>query len=68
MKNSGSKTSALTDIAKPFRLMIENLTDYAIIMLDTDGHIVTWNSGAERIQGYPADEIIGQHFSRFYLP
>jgi PAS domain S-box-containing protein len=68
MKKSNSKTSALTDIAEPFRLMIENLTDYAIIMLDTDGHIVTWNSGAERIQGYPADEIIGQHFARFYLP
>ncbi|MCW5626726.1 MAG: response regulator, partial [Burkholderiales bacterium] len=40
--------------------------DYAIFMLDVNGYIVTWNSGAQRIKGYQADEIIGQHFSRFY--
>src|SRR5438477_1590517 len=68
MKNSGSKTSALTDMAEPFRLMIESITDYAITVLDIGGHILTWNPGAERIQGYTADEIVGQHFSRFYLP
>ena len=49
-----------------FRLMIDGVKDYAIFMLDPEGRITTWNSGAERIKGYKADEIIGQHFSRFY--
>ena len=51
-----------------FRLMVEGVRDYAIFMLDPTGRISTWNSGAERIKGYRADEIIGQHFSRFYTP
>ena len=42
------------------------MTDYAIFMLDPAGHVVKWNPGAERIKGYTADEIVGQHFSRFY--
>jgi len=50
-----------------FRLMVENVRDYAIIMLDTQGHVATWNVGAERMFGYTADEITGQHFSRFML-
>ncbi|MCX6556241.1 MAG: PAS domain S-box protein [Candidatus Aminicenantes bacterium] len=49
-----------------FRLMVESVSDYAIVMLDTNGCVVSWNSGAQRIKGYVADEIIGQHFSRFY--
>jgi len=49
-----------------FRLMVESVTDYAIVMLDTDGGVVSWNSGAQRIKGYRAEEIVGQHFSRFY--
>ncbi|MDD4928326.1 MAG: PAS domain S-box protein [Gallionella sp.] len=49
-----------------FRLMVESVTDYAIVMLDPSGHVVSWNSGAQRIIGYDAEEIIGQHFSRFY--
>lgn len=48
------------------RLMIESVRDYAIFMLDAQGRIATWNQGAERIKGYTADEIIGQHFSTFY--
>jgi PAS domain S-box-containing protein len=48
------------------RLMVENIKDYAIIMLDPRGKIVSWNSGAERIKGYGAQEIIGKHFSCFY--
>jgi PAS domain S-box-containing protein len=51
-----------------FRLLVEGVREYAIFMLDPDGYITTWNSGAERIKGYTADEIIGQHFSRFYPP
>jgi len=48
------------------RLLIDSIKDYAIITLDTTGHVTTWNSAAEGINGYKAEEIIGQHFSRFY--
>jgi PAS domain S-box-containing protein len=51
-----------------FRLLIEGVAEYAIFMLDPNGKVATWNSGAERIKGYKADEIIGQHFSIFYPP
>jgi PAS domain S-box-containing protein len=49
-----------------FRLLVQSVTDYAIFMLDRDGRVANWNPGAERIKGYTPDEIIGQHFSRFY--
>ena len=49
-----------------FRLLVEGVKDYAIFMLDPNGYVMTWNSGAERIKGYSSDEIIGQHFSKFY--
>jgi PAS domain S-box-containing protein len=49
-----------------YRLLVEAITDYAIYMLDRDGIITSWNPGARRFKGYEADEIIGQHFSRFY--
>jgi PAS domain S-box-containing protein len=49
-----------------FRLMVESVSDYAIVMLDPDGRVVSWNTGAERIKGYLADEIMGRHFSTFY--
>jgi PAS domain S-box-containing protein len=49
-----------------FRLLVEGVKDYAIFMLDTDGYITTWNLGAQRIKGYEAEEIIGEHFSIFY--
>ena len=49
-----------------FRLLVEGVTDYAIFMLDVNGHVATWNGGAARIKGYRADEIIGQHFRKFY--
>ncbi len=51
-----------------FRLMIAAVKDYAILTLDAGGNVVSWNSGAERIKQYTAEEIIGQHFSVFYLP
>lgn len=59
---------ALRRSEERFRLLIEATTDYAIFMLDPNGCVLTWNSGAQRIKGYQADEIIGQHFSRFYPP
>jgi PAS domain S-box-containing protein len=49
-----------------FRLMVEAVRDYAIFALDTEGHVMSWNPGAERIKGYSAQDIIGSHFSRFY--
>lgn len=49
-----------------YRLMVENASTVAIIMLDPEGSVVTWNLGAERLKGYQASEIVGQHFSRFY--
>ena len=49
-----------------FRLLVESVSDYAIFMLDPEGRITSWNRGAERLKQYKADEIIGQHFSRFY--
>jgi PAS domain S-box-containing protein len=51
-----------------FRLLVETVKDYAIFMLDPSGVVVTWNAGAERIKGYKAEEILGKHFSTFYLP
>jgi PAS domain S-box-containing protein len=50
------------------RIFLECLSDYALIMLDPSGIIVSWNEGAERIKGYPADEIVGRHFSCLYTP
>ncbi len=49
-----------------FRLLVDSVKDYAIFLLDPEGHVSTWNQGAERIKGYRASEIIGEHFSRFY--
>ena len=50
-----------------FRLMVESVSDYAIVMLDPDGCVMSWNTGAERIKGYTAEEIVRRHFSSFYL-
>ena len=50
-----------------FRLLVETVKGYAILMLDTNGYVVSWNTGAERIKGYRAEEILGRHFSCFYL-
>ena len=49
-----------------FRMLVESVTDYAIYMLDADGRVSSWNAGAERFKGYRAEEIMGEHFSRFY--
>lgn len=59
---------ALRESEQRFRLLIENVKDYAIYMLDPTGYVTTWNISAERLNGYQAQEIIGQHFSRFFSP
>src|SRR4051794_4403901 len=56
----------LTPSDQMFALLVASVRDYAIFLLDPSGHVATWNSGAERIKGYRADEIIGRHFSSFY--
>jgi PAS domain S-box-containing protein len=60
--------SLLRESERRFRMLVEAVTDYAIYMLDPVGTVMAWNPGAERIKGYTAQEIIGQHFSRFYTP
>jgi PAS domain S-box-containing protein len=57
---------ALRQSEERFRLLVDNVTDHAIYMLDASGKVVTWNSGAERIKGYRAAEIVGKHVSRFF--
>lgn len=58
----------LLDSERRFRLMTDAVQDYAILMLDPDGQVQTWNAGARQIKGYEADEIVGRHFSVFYTP
>src|SRR5450631_1279278 len=62
-------TSALENLRNSeerFRLFADGVEDYALFMLDPTGHVVSWNTGAARIKGYSADEILGRHFSCFY--
>ena len=56
----------LFESERNFRLLVEGVADYALYMLDPDGVVTSWNIGGQRIKGYAPDEIIGQHFSRFY--
>jgi PAS domain S-box-containing protein len=66
---SQSATEATGELGtneRMFQILVDSITDYAIFMLDSEGRVANWNSGAERIKGYTRTEIIGQHFSRFY--
>ena len=72
-RRSGSAQKPSDDEARRLqeevcRLLIARVRDYAIFILDPNGRIISWNDGAERIKGYKADQIIGQHISRFYTP
>jgi hypothetical protein len=65
-REKGGDKEELVQNEERFRLLVESVRDYAIFMLDPQGYVLTWNPGAERFKGYRAEEIIGQHFSRFY--
>src|SRR5690349_5464048 len=73
IRRRGGNVSSILDLRNEnsferdrFRLLVDSVRDYAIFMLDPEGHILTWNAGAERIKGYSAEEAIGKHFSIFY--
>jgi PAS domain S-box-containing protein len=59
---------ALRRSEQQFRLLVQGVTDYAIYMLDPRGYITNWNVGGERLKGYTAEDIVGEHFSKFYTP
>ncbi|WP_029415265.1 sensor histidine kinase [Brevundimonas bacteroides] len=63
-----SREAALREGEERYRRVIEGVRDYGIFALDIDGNVVSWNTGAERIKGWSADEILGRHFSTFYPP
>lgn len=63
-----SKLASPIDEGNRYRLLVDAIADYAIYMLDPEGHVVSWNPGAERFKGYKAEEIVGRHFSTFYTP
>ncbi len=65
-KTKPSSPAAVLGSQESFRQLVDSVTDYAIIMLDEGGNVVSWNPGAERIQGYTKKEIMGKHFSCFY--
>jgi PAS domain S-box-containing protein len=68
MTENRATQHALLEAERKFRILVQGVTDYAIYLLDPDGRVTNWNAGAERIKGYSPDDIIGEHFSRFYTP
>src|SRR4051795_9374447 len=68
MHPSGGENPIQLNEGERFQLLVDAVSDYAIYMLDTAGLVASWNTGAERIHGYPAAEIIGQPYARFFTP
>jgi PAS domain S-box-containing protein len=68
MADSLGKEKVSVQSAELFRLLVESVKDYAIFVLDPEGKVLTWNEGAKALKGYTREEIVGQHFSKFYLP
>lgn len=66
MGDNGSITSALHQTAEQFHILVDSVEEYAIYLLDPNGTVVTWNTGAQKIKGYMPDEIIGKNFTCFY--
>ena len=68
MTEKRKSEQALLEAERRFRILVQGVTDYAIFMLDPEGRVTNWNAGAQRIKGYSPEEIVGEHFSRFYTP
>jgi PAS domain S-box-containing protein len=66
MGANGSASSALYRTAEQFHILVDSVEEYAIYMLDPNGNVVTWNTGAQKIKGYTAEEIVGKNFACFY--
>jgi PAS domain S-box-containing protein len=66
--NERLKRSAVQQSEERFRLLVESIQDYAIFMLDPEGRVTSWNTGAERIKGFRHEEVIGEHISNFFCP
>src|SRR5919107_83023 len=62
------KNLALNSAKRHFLILIDSVVDYAIFALDKEGHVASWNSAAQKIMGYTAEEIVGKHFGIFYRP
>jgi len=68
IRQDAATSEARYDTPEWFRLLVDGIRDYAIFLLDPQGHVASWNPGAERIKGYPPEEILGRHFSVFFTP
>src|ERR1700745_4359796 len=66
MGDKGSTTLALHQTAEQFHILVDSVEEYAIYLLDPNGTVVTWNTGAQKIKGYTAEEIVGKNFACFY--
>jgi PAS domain S-box-containing protein len=66
MPKKWSSNSALSETAEQFHILVDSVQEYAIYMLDPDGNVITWNTGAQKIKGYSEEEIVGKHFGSFY--
>jgi PAS domain S-box-containing protein len=64
--SAGVAPAAIMESTELFRLLVDRVRDYAIFALDTTGHVLSWNEGAQRLKGWSASEIVGRHFSTFY--
>src|SRR5262249_17279323 len=66
MPKNWSSSTALNETAEQFHILVDSVEEYAIYMLDPNGKVITWNTGAEKIKGYSAEEIVGKNFASFY--
>src|SRR5499425_865944 len=66
MPKNWSSNSALHETAEQFHILVDSVEEYAIYLLDPNGNVITWNTGAQKIKGYSAEEIIGKNFTSFY--
>ena len=66
MRDNGSTASTLHQTAEQFHILVDSVEEYAIYMLDPNGNVVTWNTGAQKIKGYTVEEIVGKNFACFY--